>query len=102
VALAEMAMAGRKGAVLEPPPAETPTAAWLFGEDQARYLLAVEAKQAADILARARSAGVPAAAVGRVGGASLTLPVGEAISVAELIEINEAWLPRYMAAAGTA
>ncbi len=102
VALAEMAMAGRRGAMLEPPAGETPSAAWLFGEDQARYLIAVEAKRAADILARARSAGVPAAAVGRVGGASLTLPSGEAISVAELIEINEAWLPRYMAAAGTA
>ena len=102
VALAEMAMAGRRGAVLEPPAGETPPAAWLFGEDQARYLLAVEAKHASDILERARAAGVPAAAVGRVGGTSLTLPSGEAISVAELIEINEAWLPRYMAAAGTA
>jgi phosphoribosylformylglycinamidine synthase len=102
VALAEMAMAGRRGAVLEPPAGETPTAAWLFGEDQARYLLAVDAKQAAAVLARARAVGVPAATVGRVGGVSLTLLAGEAISVAELIEINEAWLPRYMAAAGSA
>ena len=102
VALAEMAMAGRRGAMLEPPAGETPTAAWLFGEDQARYLLAVDAKHAARIQERARAAGVPAATVGRVGGASLTLPAGEAISVAELIEINEGWLPRYMAAAGSA
>jgi phosphoribosylformylglycinamidine synthase subunit PurL len=102
VALAEMAMAGRKGATLIPPPGETPTAAWLFGEDQARYLLAVDADKAAAVLARAEAAGAPAAGVGRVGGASLTLSAGEAISVAELIEINEGWLPRYMAAAGSA
>jgi phosphoribosylformylglycinamidine synthase len=102
VALAEMAMAGRRGAALELAGGETPNAAWLFGEDQGRYLLAASAQNAPALLERARAAGVPAAAIGRVGGASLTLAPGEAISVAELIEINESWLPRYMAAGGPA
>jgi len=100
VALAEMAMAGRMGATLDAPgDKETPMAGWLFGEDQARYLVALPAERSATILDRAKSAGVPAAVVGRTGGTSLTLPGGEAISVAELSEINEGWLPRYMGAA---
>ncbi len=100
VALAEMAMAGRMGATLEMPDGKvTPMAGWLFGEDQGRYLVSLAAGKAADILDRAKSAGVPAATVGRTGGTSLTLPGGEAISVAELSEINEGWLPRYMGAA---
>jgi phosphoribosylformylglycinamidine synthase len=100
VALAEMAMAGRMGATLDTPgDRETPMAGWLFGEDQGRYLVALPANKSAAILDRAKSAGVPAAVVGRTGGTSLTLPGGEAISVAELSEINEGWLPRYMGAA---
>jgi len=100
VALAEMAMAGRMGATLDrPDDKETPMSGWLFGEDQGRYLVSLPASKAAEILDRAKSAGVPAATVGRTGGTSLTLPDGEAISVAELSEVNEGWLPRYMGAA---
>ena len=39
VALAEMAMAGGRGAALDPPPPACRAHAWLFGEDQARYLV---------------------------------------------------------------
>jgi phosphoribosylformylglycinamidine synthase len=102
VALAEMAMAGRRGATIELGGGETPSAAWLFGEDQGRYLLAVAAQAAPSLLDRARAARVQAAAIGRVGGASLTIAAGEAISVAELIQINEGWLPRFMASGGSA
>jgi phosphoribosylformylglycinamidine synthase len=41
-------------------------------------------------------AGVPARVIGRVGGASLTLPGAGAISVDALRAKNEAWLPSYM------
>ena len=40
----------------------------LFGEDQARYLLACGPSQAGKLLARAAEAGVPAARVGKFGG----------------------------------
>jgi phosphoribosylformylglycinamidine (FGAM) synthase-like enzyme len=130
VALAEMAMAGGRGAALDapphgphpnppppageggivvPPPLSNPPPqagegrvgalllphAWLFGEDQGRYL--VETADADQILAAAASAGVPARRIGMVGGAALTLPGAGAISVAELKAAHEAWLPGYMA-----
>ena len=95
VALAEMAMAGMRGLTLGPLPNELPLHAYLFGEDQARYL--IEAENPRAVLESARAAGVPARVIGVVGGASLTLPGGGAISVDALRAINEAWLPGYMA-----
>ena len=98
VALAEMAMASGRGATIEWP-GDMPRHAWLFGEDQGRYL--IETADAGAILAAAQIAGVPAACVGRVDsageGAALTLSGGGAISVAQLTAANEAWLPGYMA-----
>ncbi len=96
VALAEMAMAGGIGADLALPES-LPAHAFLFGEDQARYLLVTPAPDA--LLAAASKADVPASIVGKTGGDALTLSNGNAISVAELRRINEAWLPAYMAAA---
>ena len=95
VAVAEMAMAGERGVTLDPPPADIPAQAWLFGEDQARYLIASDAAAAVQLAASA--AGVPVRRIGTVGGAALTLPGAGAISVAQLKAANEAWLPRYMA-----
>jgi phosphoribosylformylglycinamidine synthase II len=94
VAVAEMAMAGRHGVSLRPMPAGLPCNAYLFGEDQARYLLETTDPEA--VLAAARAAGVPARVIGTVEGAALTLPGGGAISVDALKAANEAWLPRYM------
>src|SRR5208282_1092211 len=96
VALAEMAMAGGIGATLAFP-AGIPAHAFWFGEDQARYLLSTSQPDA--LLEASAAANVPACVVGKTGGAALTLPGGNAISVAELRHINEAWLPAYMAAA---
>ncbi len=98
VAIAEMALAGDRGATLAIR-ADLPIHAWCFGEDQARYL--IESSDPAPILAAARKAGVSAVRCGRVGPtgdeAALTLPGAGAISVAELKAANEAWLPAYMA-----
>jgi phosphoribosylformylglycinamidine synthase subunit PurL len=92
LAIAEMAMAGGKGIGLADLPAGN---AGLFGEDQARYL--VETANPDNILAKARIEGIYAQSIGTVGGAALTLPGGNAISVSELKAANEAWLPAYMA-----
>jgi len=96
VALAEMALAGNLGATLEAPENthETPLHAWLFGEDQARYLVTTE--DVGSLLDAARAAGVPAAQIGVTGGSSLTLPGGTPISLGELRAAHEGWLPRYM------
>jgi len=94
VALAEMALAGGVGARIEPPEDETPLHAWLFGEDQARYLICATA--AGPILEAARAADVPAARIGATGGATLTLPGGRPISLGDLRAVHEAWLPRYV------
>ena len=94
VALAEMAMAGERGVALDPLPSDPPCIAYLFGEDQARYLL--ETADPATVLAAARAEGISARAVGTVGGVALTLPGAGAISVNALKTANEAWLPGYM------
>ena len=47
--------------------------AFLFGEDQARYLIAAPAAEAETLLEAARAAGIPAALVGRFEGDRVTL-----------------------------
>ena len=96
-AVAEMAMAGGRGAVLAPFPVDLPRHAFLFGEDQARYV--VETTVPDTVLAAAQAASVPARVIGTVSGLALTLPDAGAISVGALRAANEAWLPGYMAQA---
>jgi phosphoribosylformylglycinamidine synthase len=61
-------------------------------------VIAVDPDAAPDILYSAASKGIPVAIIGMTGADSLTLPGEEAISVAELRQAHEAWLPEYMAA----
>ncbi|HEV2603205.1 MAG TPA: phosphoribosylformylglycinamidine synthase subunit PurL [Microvirga sp.] len=96
IALAEMAMAGGIGAEIGAPEG-VPLHGFLFGEDQGRYVLAVDADHAPDILYEAGALGIPAALIGAVGGSSLIWPDGTSISVAELKAAHEAWLSDYMA-----
>jgi phosphoribosylformylglycinamidine synthase len=94
VAVAEMAIASGIGAVLETA-CKVPAHAFWFGEDQARYI--VTAKLTEPIFERASAAGVPIAAVGATGGAVVSLEGERPISVADLKQRFEAWLPAYMA-----
>jgi phosphoribosylformylglycinamidine synthase len=95
VAVAEMAIAGGVGVVLAPAPEGMPPHAFWFGEDQARYLLAVADGRA--LLAEAAAAGVPAALLGRAEGTGLTLTGAFSISVERLRQVHASWLPAYMA-----
>ncbi len=97
VAVAEMAMASGIGAAVEVPEG-APAHAWLFGEDQGRYVLACRDDALAALLAAAEAAGVPAAVIGRTGGEAVTA-AGSAIAVAALRRAHEGWLPDYMGAA---
>jgi len=63
----EMAEAAEVGVTLDA--ADTPT---LFGEDQARYLIACNFDQAEALMIAAAQAGVPIATVGRFGGDTVT------------------------------
>ena len=103
VALAEMALAaldsGRSVGARIALPAGVPDAAWLFGEDQARYLVSAPEGRAEALLADAGDAGVPTSVIGATGGASLTVEGAGAISIATLRRIHEEWLPAYMAGA---
>ncbi|MDA0702551.1 MAG: phosphoribosylformylglycinamidine synthase subunit PurL [Proteobacteria bacterium] len=94
VALAEMALAGGIGAEIPAAPEGVPLHAWLFGEDQARYLIAT--KNPVAVLADAEAAGIPVVAIGRTGGEALTLPGSAPISLTALREAHEGWLPGYM------
>ncbi|KLK90954.1 phosphoribosylformylglycinamidine synthase [Microvirga vignae] len=97
LALAEMAMAGNVGAEITAVPEGMPLHAFLFGEDQARYLIAIDEDAAADILYEAGAVGIPAVTLGVTGGDSLILPGQQAISVKQLKTAHESWLPDYMA-----
>ena len=94
VAVAEMALAGGAGASLDPAPEGIAPHAFLFGEDQGRYVLAVE--DAAALLASAQAAGVPARRLGTAGGTGLTLPGAQTISLGALRAAHERFLPEWM------
>ena len=94
VALAEMAMGSGIGARLSPTPEGIPAHGFWFGEDQARYVLAVA--DGAALIAKASAAGVPARLIGAAGGGDLVLPDGTAISVQKLAAAHEATLPALM------
>jgi phosphoribosylformylglycinamidine synthase II len=94
VALAEMAMASRTGAVLEAPHGAIAHAFW-FGEDQARYV--VTAKDHAAIEQRAKAASVPITRIGATGGRVIALGEERPLLLEALIDSFESWLPSYMA-----
>ena len=93
VALAEMAMAGGVGAAVTRPDAALAHAFW-FGEDQARYVLATTEPDSVE--ANLRAAGVPVLRLGTTAADTLTVTGAGAISIEELRQVNEAWLPGYM------
>jgi len=97
VALAEMALASGIGCTLEPGPEGLAAHGWLFGEDQARYLVTV-AGDPSGLLEAAKTASVPARVVGRTGGDALTVSGERPISLKNMRRAHEAWLPAYMAA----
>lgn len=94
IALAEMCLAGNMGATVSLP-AIIPSHAFLFGEDQGRYLVATAA--APKVLETATKSGVPALILGQSGGDSLKLDKLGIISVDELRQAHESWLPGFMA-----
>jgi phosphoribosylformylglycinamidine synthase subunit PurL len=96
VALAEMAIAGGIGCMVQETDQALPAHVFLFGEDQARYVLTARETEAARITAEAAKAGVPVMFLGVTTGQSLTLPGETPISLDELRNAHEGWLPQFM------
>jgi phosphoribosylformylglycinamidine synthase len=92
-AAAEMALAADVGVQLGTPE-DLPAHGWLFGEDQARYLVATTAPDA--LLAAAEANGVPARIVGEAGGDVLAAPGVFSLALERLRQAHESWMPRYM------
>jgi phosphoribosylformylglycinamidine (FGAM) synthase-like enzyme len=94
VGLAEMCLAGGTGVTVTLPESIAPPHAFLYGEDQGRYLVATDDGGA--LLAAAQAAGVPAVQLGYSGGPDLIVQGLLSIALSELRAAHEAWLPDYM------
>jgi phosphoribosylformylglycinamidine (FGAM) synthase-like enzyme len=94
VGLAEMCLAGGTGVTVKLPECIAPPHAFLYGEDQGRYLVATDDGGA--LLAAAHAAGVPAVQLGYSGGPDLIVEGLLSIALSDLREAHEAWLPDYM------
>jgi len=69
---------------------------WLFGEDQARYLLAVDENSVNPVISTAKAKGIAAQVVGKVGGDRIKADGAFDVSLEKLRAANEAWLPNLM------
>jgi phosphoribosylformylglycinamidine synthase len=92
-AAAEMALASGVGVQLTVPE-DQPAHAWLFGEDQARYLVATRGADA--LLAVAEAAGVPARVIGEAGGDAIAVAGVFSLALETLRTAHEGWLPGFM------
>ena len=94
IAVAEMAIKSGKGATLNA--GDGLPHSVLFGEDQARYVIAATPEMAKLIALNAEGAGVPFRILGQVGGDRLTFGDNVDVSVAELTQAFESWFPGFM------
>jgi len=96
IGAAEMALASGVGVTLD---ASSPANAhpFLFGEDQARYLVAVA--DPAPLLAAAAAAGLHASVVGQAGGNAFASKGLFSIDLDKLRAAHEGWLPSFMGTA---
>ena len=95
VAAAEMALAAGRGLNLQTPVKARGAAFW-FGEDQGRYLVAAAPAAADTLLLKAAMAGVQASKIGRFGGPDILLDGRDALSLLDLSDIFDSALPDYM------
>ncbi|WVT74936.1 phosphoribosylformylglycinamidine synthase subunit PurL [Sinorhizobium chiapasense] len=95
LAVAEMAMASGIGATVDTVAGHDPIATF-YGEDQGRYVVTVAAGALDAVVARAKAAGVSLPVIGKTGGDAVKLGDAEAVPVADLRAVHEAWFPEFM------
>ncbi len=96
VTLAEMSLAGDRGCTLILPKDVGLRHAFLFGEDQARYILGVAPSKAEALMTAASAKNVPVIKLGVVGGSDIVLDGKPVHSVTGLRHAHENWFPDYM------
>jgi phosphoribosylformylglycinamidine synthase len=98
-ALAEMVLAGNIGVDVGVAGTTVEAIPFFFGEDQARYVLAVPAKDADRIEGELREAGIIHAIIGKTIAEKVVRVEREGeVSIAALRKAHEEWFPKYMAA----
>jgi phosphoribosylformylglycinamidine synthase len=99
IAAAEMALGSDVGVSLGYQ-GDLDDAAFLYAEDQARYLIAVTPNNVEELDKRARAAGVSYLVVGEAGGREISYlgasGARERVSLEDLRKAHEGWLPAYM------
>jgi phosphoribosylformylglycinamidine synthase len=95
VALAESAIAGGLGAVVEPEPGLT-LHAWLFSETASRILVSLDPNRLRELEQIAAAEDVPMTRLGTAGGATLTIAGSLHLPVTELTERYETSFARAM------
>lgn len=96
LALAEMAMSSGKGLNVTLSEGKGAAHALLFGEDQARYVIAVKADVANFVCANAEGAGVPFRRLGSVSGENLVVDDLISLPIQQLRNAHESWFPKFM------
>ncbi|NKB43261.1 MAG: phosphoribosylformylglycinamidine synthase subunit PurL [Alphaproteobacteria bacterium] len=96
IALAEMALSGDIGVTIDT--GEAPSAPWLFGEDQGRYIITCTAETSGDILGAMQDAGLTARLIGMTGGDQVAIAGDASVALKTLRDLHEGWFPSYMAA----
>ena len=94
VAVAEMALAGGVGVHLARLPPGLPPHEFWFGEDQARYVLAVA--DAAELMLAADEQDIPTTRIGSATGDRITLADGTYVTLTALREAHERFFPAWM------
>ncbi len=96
LALAEMAMSSGKGLNVTLSEGKGAAHALLFGEDQARYVIAVKADVANFVCANAEGAGIPFRRLGSVSGENLVIDDLISLPIQQLRNAHESWFPEFM------
>jgi len=94
-AAADMALASGIGIKLAHE-GKLPMHGFLFGEDQARYLLTADKTDAIAILQDAKADGIPVQVVGLAGGDAISVNGAHSLDLVKLREAHESWLPDLM------
>ena len=95
IALAEMVIKSHRG-ISAKLTGKMPAHAELFGEDQARYLISVNADKYAAVEEQAKQAGVKLTNLGKVTGQDLIVEEHIKLSAKQLENAYESWFPDFM------
>jgi phosphoribosylformylglycinamidine synthase II len=101
IALAEMAIAGGIGAMLDEAPESIVPHAWWFGEDQGRYIVTVNEKDLLSVFTKLKAVEVPCVQIGLTGGDRIAVAGEGAVHIKALAHAFESWLPAYMSGKAT-